>query len=113
MDDIIAHATELGKKIAAHPRTAAFLKAARAVAEDREAQGLLRAFQDQAEHMHELEASGKPIEVADKRKLADSEAAVAANARLKDMMKYQADYMELMNRVNNALEDAIHAERAG
>lgn len=41
MDDIIADARALGKKIAAHPRTAKFLTAAKAVAGDKEAQDVL------------------------------------------------------------------------
>jgi cell fate (sporulation/competence/biofilm development) regulator YlbF (YheA/YmcA/DUF963 family) len=106
MDDIIAHARELGKKIAAHPRSIGFMTAARAVAADKQAQEVLRAYQNQVRAIHETESAGKPIEVADKRKMADCEAAVAGNELLKEMMKHQADYMELMNQINNAIDEA-------
>lgn len=109
MDDIIAHARELGKKIAAHPRTTAFMKAARAVAADKQAQEVLRAYQNQMKAIHELESAGKPVEVADKRKMADCEAAVASNNLLKEMMKHQADYLEMMNRINNAIDEAAQS----
>ena len=109
MDDIIADARALGKKIAAHPRTSAFMTAARAVAKDKAAQDILKAYQDHMQHLQELEGSGKPIEVADKRKLADCESAVAGNDKLKEMMKRQADYMELMHRINNAIDEASQA----
>jgi cell fate (sporulation/competence/biofilm development) regulator YlbF (YheA/YmcA/DUF963 family) len=106
MEDIIAHARELGKKIAAHPRSIGFMTAARAVAADKQAQEILRAYQNHARNLHELEASGKPIEPEDKRKLADCEAAIAGNELLKQMMKHQADYLELMNLINNAIDEA-------
>lgn len=106
MDDIIADARNLGKKIAAHPRTTAFAKAARDVAEDREAQAILKNFQEQVNRIRDLEANGKPIEVEDKRKLSDCEAAVAGHPKLKAMMKAQADYLEMMHRVNSAIDEA-------
>src|SRR5262245_47261005 len=96
LDEIVSQARELGKKIAAHPRTKDFLAAARAVAEDRDAQNLLKAYQDAVTKIRTLEAQGKPIEPEDKRKAADAERKVAGNDRLKDMMKFQADYLELM-----------------
>lgn len=111
MDDIIAHARELGKKIADHPRTAEFLSAAKAVSEDSDAQALLTAYQAQGNRLRELEAAGKPIEVDDKHKLADCETKVAGNEKLKLMMKHQADYLEMMNRVNHAIDETIQAKQ--
>lgn len=106
MEDIIADAKALGKKIAAHPRSANFLKAARAVSEDREAQALLKKYQEQVQKLQQLESTGKAIEVADKHALTDCESQLAGNDKIKDMMKYQADYMELMNRINRAIDEA-------
>ena len=106
MEDIIADAKSLGKKIAEHPRMTAFTAAARAVAENQEAQGLLKKLQDQGEKMRALEQGGKPIEVADKHALADYEAQVAGNDLLKKMMKHQADYVEMMQRINSAIDEA-------
>lgn len=113
MEDIIAHARELGKKIAAHPRCSEFMAAARAVAEDAEAQQVLKTYQEQLRKMQELTAAGKPIEVEDKHKLADCEARIAGNEKLKMMMKHQADYLEMMNRVNNAMDETMHAGMPG
>jgi cell fate (sporulation/competence/biofilm development) regulator YlbF (YheA/YmcA/DUF963 family) len=106
MEDIIAHARELGKKIAAHPRCSEFMAAAKAVAEDLEAQKILKAYQEQARRVQELSTAGKPIEVDDKHKLAETEAQVAGNDKLKDMLKHQADYLEMMNRINQAIDQA-------
>ena len=110
MDDIIAHARELGRKIAAHPRCRDFIAAARTVAEDREAQGILRAYQEQLHRIQELEAGGKPIEVEDKHKLMDFQGKVAANEKLKTMMKHQANYLEMMNHINQAIDEAAQGE---
>lgn len=113
MEDIIEHARQLGKKIASHPRTTAFMTAAKAVAGDPEAQAVLKAYQDQIEKLHGLEKAGKPIEPEDKHKLADCEGKVAGHDKLKQMMKHQADYLEMMNRVNHAIDETIQEnERA-
>jgi cell fate (sporulation/competence/biofilm development) regulator YlbF (YheA/YmcA/DUF963 family) len=106
MDDIIAAARELGRKIAAHPRCVEFMTAAKAVAEDRQAQTVLREYQDQVRKIQGLERTGKPIEVTDKHKLAECEAKVASNEKLKAMMKHQANYVEMMNRINTAIDEA-------
>lgn len=109
MEDIIADARALGKKIAANPRTVSFMNAARAVESDSEAQKVLRAYQEQAVKIQELQNSGKPIEPEDKRKLQDCEGAIAANEKIKEMMKAQADYLEMMHRINGAIDEAIQS----
>lgn len=106
MEGIIAQATALGKNIAAHPRMKAFVTSARAVSEDADAQGILQAYQDQILAMREKEQSGKPIEPEEKRALSESESKVAGNPLLKAMMKAQADYLEMMKRINDAIDQA-------
>ena len=113
MDHIIAAARDLGKLIAAHSRTQAFLTAAKAVNDDTTAQTAMRAYQEIAERVQRLEYEGKPIEPADKRKLADAQAAVAGHPKLKDLSRHQADYLELMNRVNDAIEEAVGSHSRG
>ena len=106
MEDIIAQARELGKKIAGHERTTGFMAAARAVAEDKDAQAILKNYQEQVEKIRSFEAAGKPIEVEDKKKLQQAEGAIAGNDKLKKMMKHQADYLEMMHRINSAIDEA-------
>lgn len=107
MDEIIAAAAALGKQIAGHSRTREFMTAARAVASDADAQRILREFQEQRDRMHELEVTGQPVEPAIKRKVAALQEQVAGNDKLKAMMRTQADYLELMNRVYQAIEAAV------
>lgn len=109
MDDIIAKAHELGKLIGANERTRAFVTAAKAAAEDTAAQEVMRQYHQQAEALQRLQMEGKPIEPDMKRKLADGQLAVASNARLKELSRLQADYLELMNKVNDAIEESIGA----
>ena len=112
MQDIIADAKALGNKIAAHPRTVNFTTAARAVSESDDAQGILKQYQEQVTMLQAAEAAGKPIEVADKHALAESEAQVAGNDLLKKMMKCQADYLEMMKHINDAIDEAAAASQA-
>lgn len=106
MEDIIADAAALGKKIAAHPRMQAFLAAAKAVGENKDSQTILQTYQEHVDKLRNLEMTGKPIEPADKHKLADCEKQIANNDLLKKMMKAQADYLEMMHRINEAIDSA-------
>jgi cell fate (sporulation/competence/biofilm development) regulator YlbF (YheA/YmcA/DUF963 family) len=112
MEDIIADARALGNKIAAHPRTMSFVAAARAVSESKDAQAILKAYQEQVTRLQAAEQAGKPIEVSDKHALAESEARVAGNDLLKKMMKCQADYLEMMKRINDAIDEASAASQS-
>jgi cell fate (sporulation/competence/biofilm development) regulator YlbF (YheA/YmcA/DUF963 family) len=110
MDAILQEAQQLGKKIAQHQRVKDFQAAAKAVAEDREAQEVLRAYQNAVDKIASLESTGKPVEPDDKRKAADAQRQVSGNARIKEMMKQQANYMELMHLVSAAIEGASQQE---
>jgi len=105
--DVLDKARALGEALAAHPRVRDYTAANRAVADDPHAQNLLKSYTEQADHIHTLEATQKPVEVADKQKLADIERQMAANEALKLLMRSQADYVELMNRVNEAMETPL------
>jgi cell fate (sporulation/competence/biofilm development) regulator YlbF (YheA/YmcA/DUF963 family) len=106
--ELLQKARELGEAIARHERVRAYTAAQEAVRKDQQAQALLREYARQMEHLHELEASRKPIEVADKHKAADLEAQIAGNALLKELMRVQADYVELMNQINQAISGPLN-----
>ncbi|HPC23409.1 MAG TPA: YlbF family regulator [Phycisphaerae bacterium] len=101
--ELLEKARELGEALARHERVRAYLAAQQAVRQDEQAQTLLRDYARHVDHLRELEASRRPIEVADKHKAADLEAHIAGNARLKELMRMQADYVELINQVNQAI----------
>jgi len=102
--DLLGKATALGQALASHPRVREHYAAQRGVREDAAAQQLLRDYQTHLNHIHQLEAEQKPIEVADKQKLKDFETQMAGNEALKALMRTQANYVALMAQVNQAME---------
>jgi cell fate (sporulation/competence/biofilm development) regulator YlbF (YheA/YmcA/DUF963 family) len=104
LQELMDKAGALGQAIAAHPRMREYNAAREAVEKDADAQSLLRDYAKQAERIRELERNQKPVEVADKQKLAEIEGRMAGNDAFKRLMRCQADYVELMNQVNRAME---------
>ena len=107
MQDVIGKATTLGEAIAKHERTKAFMAADKAVHTNDQAKAVMEAFHAQAAHIHQLETSQQPIEPADKQKLAAVQAEMAGNDLIKNFVRCQADYAELMNNVNQAIDQAV------
>jgi cell fate (sporulation/competence/biofilm development) regulator YlbF (YheA/YmcA/DUF963 family) len=105
---LVQKARELGEVIARHERVRAYMAAQEAVRKDQQAQALLREYARHMEHLHELDQSRKPIEVADKHKAAELEAKIAGNPLLKELMRVQADYVELMNQINQAISGPLN-----
>jgi cell fate (sporulation/competence/biofilm development) regulator YlbF (YheA/YmcA/DUF963 family) len=110
--ELLQRARELGEAIAGHALVRTYSAAQEAARADQQAQALLREYAQHMEHMHELEAARRPIEVADKHKLAELEARIAGHAVLKDLMRAQADYVELMNQINHAMSAPLNAAPA-
>lgn len=100
-------ARSLGAQIAGHERTKNYFSAQKAVQSDGEARRIMQEYQKHVEHVQRLDIEQKPIEVADKQRLVDLEARVAGHASLKSLMQAQADYMELMTRVHQAMEEPL------
>lgn len=109
LQELLDKARVLGEAIGAHPRMREYNAAREAVEKDADAQSLLQSYGKQAEHIRELERNQKPVEVADKQKLAEIEGRMAAHDAFKRLMRCQADYVELMNQVNRAMEAPLAA----
>ncbi len=106
MDDIIADAAALGKKIAAHPKMTTFIDAVKAVQADEEANGLLTQYRELSQQIEAKTREGKPIEAEEKRNLATLETNVAKNDKIKVMIRGEADYLDLMRKINDAIDAA-------
>lgn len=113
VEPLLARARELGEALATHPTVQNYHAAQRAARSDETARQLLEAHQTQAARIQQLEAERKPVEVADKQKLRDCETALSSHPTLKDLMRYQADYVQLMAQVNQALEAPLSDLAAG
>lgn len=105
--ELLNQARALGEAIARHPAVRAFIAARKKTNSNTEAQQLLKRYSEQAARVRELEAQHKPVEVADKHKLAECEQKMASNEALKELMRAQADYVGLMNQVNQAMEGPL------
>jgi len=106
MDEILDFATRLGERIAADPRGRQMANARAALDASLQDRQLLQDYETQQQKVHELEASGRPIEPEDKRKLADLHSKVIGSRVIKDVLKAQADYLELMTLVSQHIEEA-------
>lgn len=112
-DSVLEDARRLGEQLVQQPRVQAFAKAAEAIDGDAEARRLLEAYQRAMTEVQRKQMAGKAIEVADKQALVQAEAAVAANEVLKEFTRAQADYVELMDRVNRSMHEPIAAALGG
>ena len=104
-EKIVAEAGKLGKLIADTPASKAFLKTRQMVEADKQAIQLIEDYQRQMQKIAELENNAKPIEPADKHTLTELQQKVASNETLKCWMKAQADFSELMAKVNKAIAE--------
>lgn len=105
--ELFDQARALGRKLAAHERIRAFLTARDALTGDTAAQRAMADYQRHAEQLDRLAYEGKPIEVADKRKLGELERQLATNTVIQEFMRRQADQLELMHQIYAALEEPL------
>jgi cell fate (sporulation/competence/biofilm development) regulator YlbF (YheA/YmcA/DUF963 family) len=106
VDQILELAARLGERIAADPRGRQMADARAALDGSLQDRQLLEDYEAQQQKMNELAAAGRPIEPEDKRRLADLHAKVIGSRVIKDVLKAQADYLELMTVVSQRIEEA-------
>ena len=107
MEKLIEMAQELGRQIAANERTVLLKKAQKMVDEDREADNLVKEYQQQGQKIQKLEMEQKPIEVADKHALREIEQKISANESLKEMTKRQVEFVDLMRKIKQAIDEQL------
>jgi len=110
MEQILNKAKQLGEAIAAHERCRAFDQAAKALKADAEAKQLEQDYAESAKVLSEKSAAGQPLEPEEKRREADLRKRMAAHPLIRDFLKAQVDFAELMQKTNATLEDAIGLE---
>ena len=107
MDQVAEAAERLGRMICQTTRYRELRAAEEALKETPDSERLYRERQEQAQKVAELEAAQKPIGPADKRRLLDLTEGVRSDELLQRLIRAQADYIEMMNRVNRAVLDAL------
>ena len=80
------------------------------VNDDGDAGELVKAYQAQAERMAELEKSNKPIEVEEKRKLAELEEKIGTHPTLAELTRRQVDFVEMMRKVKQAIDQELQID---
>jgi cell fate (sporulation/competence/biofilm development) regulator YlbF (YheA/YmcA/DUF963 family) len=107
MNDIIEKADTVGEAIAESERYAALLAAREAVDEDEALQAEMKKLNELRDRIEALEKDTKPVEPDDKHALRDLQSKVSGHASIQKMLRAEADFAELMNRVNRALYGAL------
>ena len=102
-DDITSKAAELGKLIATSPAGRALLKARQELQADEQAHKILEDYQKQMQKIAKLEEERKPVEPQDKRMLVELQQKAASHSTLKLWIKAQADFSQLMHKVNRSI----------
>jgi cell fate (sporulation/competence/biofilm development) regulator YlbF (YheA/YmcA/DUF963 family) len=110
-DEVLSLARQLGEAISRHPRYVKLREADERVRGDKSATDALDAYNKAAEELSRKERSGRPIEVEDKRRLRSLQESVAANETVKAFMVSQADYAEMMRKMNDAIYQAISGDQ--
>ncbi len=103
MKDALAKAEELGKLIASSDRFKAVEAARSDVEADQPLQANLKELRELSRKTVQLEKDIKPIEPKDKHRLKELQVKVTGNPKLQKLARVEADFTELMNRVNRTI----------
>ena len=109
MTDMIESAQQLGKAIAESDRFRAVADLRTKIDTDETLQAEMKALNELGAKIAKLEKEVQPVEPEDKRRLQELQQNVTGNALLQDLARVEADFAELMNRVNTA----IHSQLTG
>ena len=107
MENALAAAAELGRKIAQEAAFQRLRAAEGAVQSDAASQKILEEFERQRRKIEALESARKPVEPQDKQEIRRLSDAVHNAPKLQELVRAQADYMELMDKVNKAIQQAL------
>jgi len=107
MDAVIQLAERLGKAIADSPAATKLREARKTMEGEAGLAKTLDEYQKQSQKVATLETENKPIEVSDKRALRDLQDKLVASEAFKQFTSAQVDYVDLMRKVNEALQSQL------
>jgi len=111
--DIIQLAEQLGKAISDSPEAGALRAARKHLAEQPELAQLMQDYQSHAAKMDQLQQANKPIEVDDKHKLRELQQKLVASVTFKAFSEAQMEYVDLMRRVNQSVQQQLADTEGG
>ncbi len=104
---ILEQAKALGKLLADTPRVKAYLEAQRGLQGDETARKLLRDYQLLAEKLQQQQSEGKRVTEQDTEQLGKFERELATNDLVKKWLRAQADYVDLMYKVDRSIQEGL------
>ena len=113
MDAIVEMARRLGRTIAESPQAKALRAAQEQLNTQPDVRELLEEFQNQSRKVVQLEAEKKPVEVDDKHKLQSLQNQLISKEAFKSYTAAQVEYVDLMRKVNDALQGELSATERG
>jgi cell fate (sporulation/competence/biofilm development) regulator YlbF (YheA/YmcA/DUF963 family) len=106
-NDILAAAGSLGALIATHPTVQTYKETIRQLDLDVGAKTLLQQYEQLIEQLSMKEAQMQPIEVAEKKQFEQLQQAIMLNPTLKKFATVQGEYMDLMKKVQESINDGM------
>jgi len=103
INQVLAAAHQLGQMILEQPTAKAYADIRRQLTLDVGAQNLLGQFEQFVEQLGAKEASGLPIEIAEKQQLQNLQQSIAMHPLLKKMITVQNQFQDIMQAVNASI----------
>ena len=107
MDEITQLAERLGKAIAASAEATKLREARKALDAASDVSKTLDDYREQSEKVARLDTENKPVEVEDKHKLRDLHEKLVSSEVFKLFTAAQVDYVDMMRKVNGALQSQL------
>jgi len=107
VEEITRLAERLGKAIADSPEARKLRETRGALSASPELSETLKEYQKQSEKIATLESENKPVEVDDKHRLRDLHEKLVASDIFKKYTAAQVDYVDMMRKVNDALQGPL------
>ena len=108
--EILQAAISLGKMVADHESAKRLEAAVKLLQNDLESQRLLSEFNKLMQTLSQKEASGRPIEVADKRQLEAVQSKIVKNPTLRQFQIAQMDHLDLLRKIDEIVSGGGEVE---
>jgi cell fate (sporulation/competence/biofilm development) regulator YlbF (YheA/YmcA/DUF963 family) len=112
-NEILEQAKGLGKHLASNPRVKAYAESQQKIQSDEQAKRLLRDYQLLADKLQKVQSEGKKVSEPDATQLQKLEQDMATNDAIKGWMRAQSDYVDLMYRVDRAIQQGLSEALGG
>ncbi len=103
-DEILTAAKKLGELLADHDAAKKFSDAVKKLSNDIDAQRAVTDYERTMQTLAQKQATGQPIEVAEKHKLQELQQVMATNLTLGQVQQAQMDYLDLKRKAFEAIE---------